>query len=487
MRKIFVLAVCVLIATSGFAQQTVYKKVRINMKDRTIHELVALGIPSDNLYVRPGVSVTAELSEVDLQKMQLAGFQYEVLVENMRDYYVKRNAESPRTQSTRQSCGSAVYYPTPQYFGLGSFAGFYTYDEMLAELDSMQARFPNLVSLKQVVGTHNTIEGRQIMYVKISDNPAIDEPEPEVLYTGLHHAREPASMQQLFFYMYYLLENYNTNTEIHALLDNLELYFIPCVNPDGYIYNEVNDPAGGGLWRKNVKDNGDGTFGVDINRNYGYEWGYDDAGSSPDGSSDAYRGTAGFSEPETQSMKEFVESHEFKLALNYHCYSDLLIYPWGFIEDYFTPDSLIFREFARLMTLENGYLAGTASQTVAYTGNGTSDDWMYGEQGTKPKVFAMSPEAGSMDDGFWPAINRIEELCRENVGMDLWLARFATTYAKTEDQTEAFIGDYSYFFKYNLKKLGLTDAAGFSVRVEGISGGISNAGGTNIHADPGLL
>src|SRR5690606_2209606 len=116
----------------------------------------------------------------------------------------------------------------------------------------------------------------------ISDQPDVDQDEPEVLYDALHHAREPASLSQLIFYMWYLLENYGTNDEVTYLVDSTEMYFVPCVNPDGYVYNWNNHPTGGGMWRKNRRVNGNGTFGVDLNRNYGHEWGYNNTGSSPD-------------------------------------------------------------------------------------------------------------------------------------------------------------------------------------------------------------
>ena len=72
--------------------------------------------------------------------------------------------------------------------------------------------------------------------------------------------------------MWYLLENYATNADIKATVDNTELFFVPCVNPDGYVYNQTTNPNGGGMWRKNRRNNGT-SFGVDINRNYGYNWG----------------------------------------------------------------------------------------------------------------------------------------------------------------------------------------------------------------------
>jgi len=140
--------------------------------------------------------------------------------------------------------------------------GFTTYQEMLDELDQMRSLYPNLISARISTSNITTYEGRTVYYVRLSDNPDVDENEPEVLYTGVHH----------------------------ALVDNIEMYFIPVVNPDGYVYNQQTNPNGGGMWRKNRRNNGDGTYGVDPNRNYSYLWGYNNTGSSPTSSSDTYRG-----------------------------------------------------------------------------------------------------------------------------------------------------------------------------------------------------
>ena len=83
--------------------------------------------------------------------------------------------------------------------------------------------------------------------------------------------------------------------------------------------------------------NSGSTYGVDLNRNYSFQWGYDDIGSSPDPTSNEYRGTEPFSEPETRAVRDFCENHQIKLSLNYHSWGDLLIYPWAYI-DQPTPD-----------------------------------------------------------------------------------------------------------------------------------------------------
>ena len=137
----------------------------------------------------------------------------------------------------------------------------------------MYTLYPDLITVRDSIDTFLTHEGRPVQWVKISDNASTSESEPQVLYTALHHAREPESMTQLIFYMWYLLENYGSDDEVTGLVDAKEMYFVPMLNPDGYVENQTEDPNGGGLWRKNKRNNGDGTYGVDLNRNYGYEWG----------------------------------------------------------------------------------------------------------------------------------------------------------------------------------------------------------------------
>jgi hypothetical protein len=309
--------------------------------------------------------------------------------------------------------------------------GFYILSEVNAELDSMRMLYPNLISAKTSIG--NSIENRPINMVKISDNPDVNENEPQVLYTAIHHAREPQSMMQLIYFMYYLLENYGTNPRVTHLVNNREMYFIPVLNPDGYEYNRQTNPGGGGMWRKNRRNNG-GSFGVDLNRNYGpmAYWNSSNGGSSTTPSSDTYRGTAPFSEPETAALRDFLGTKNFSNALNYHTFGNYLIYPYGALP-YLTPDSLVFFEFSGDMTSYNGYSAGTALQTVGYGVRGVSDDYFYDGDVVlnKGKIFAMTPEVGTT--GFWPSQSEIFPLAIENVEPNLYYAFVAGEYIAFEN------------------------------------------------------
>ncbi len=465
-----------------------YQRVKIHLQNQNINRLAQLGIAVDHGEYKKGIHFISDLSIDEIEKVKNNGFNCQVLIQDIEQHYIQQNATlknyNPHQSILNSSgCKTCPQFQTPSNFNLGSMGGFFTYQEMLNNLDSMAAKFPQLISQRQIIDTTHTLNGNQLFWLKISDNPNNNETEPQILYTSLHHAREAESLSQLIFYMWYLLENYNTNDEIRHLIDNTEMYFIPCINPDGYIYNETTNPNGGGMWRKNRRDNGDGSFGVDLNRNYGDHWGYDDNGSSPDPTSDTYRGTAGFSEVETQLVRDFCNSHQFKLALNNHTYSNLLIYPWGYIASFQTPDSVIFQNFAKRMTKCSGFSYGTGNETVGYLVNGDSDDWMYGEQQSKPLILAMTPEAGNSSDGFWPAINRIVEIAKVTMDQNLTLARLVGKYAETESDQGKFISTTTEHIKFKFKRLGLENGT-FTVSLVPISSNVASVGAPKVFTNP---
>ncbi|MGB0839302.1 MAG: M14 family zinc carboxypeptidase [Chitinophagales bacterium] len=472
------------------AQQEQHSRLKIYTDDAGLTQLDQLGVAVDHGIHKEGAYFIAEFSASEKQKIEEAGYVFDVMISDM-DYFYKNKPSTPTTPSNTMlkmdGCspdgggdGAPPFeqYATPSGWELGSMAGFYTYAELLQELDDMATAYPNLITAKAPIDTILTHEDRPIYWLKISDNPNQDETdEPEVLYDALIHAREPASMQQMIFYMWYLLENYEKDDEIKFLVDNTEMYFIPCINPDGYVFNETSTGgAGFGFWRKNRRDNGDGTIGVDLNRNFGYEWGLDDNGSSPETDSNVYRGPAPFSEPETRAIKSFCESHEIQIALNYHTYTDLLIYPWGFIASFETPDSMEFRAYAAEATLQNNYTYGTGDQTVGYLVNGDTDDWMYGEQTTKDKIISMTPEVGGDDDGgFWPDQENIETLAKENVWANLTIARLMHTYGKIQDNSPDYFNSTTNAVSFDVERLGKKEGS-LTVSIEPVNSAIASVG-----------
>ena len=487
MKKIVHLIALLTMLTSGAnAQQAIYKKVKVVGTHQQLQSLAEAGVCLDHGERKDGVFFVSDFNPVEFNAIVKSGLKIEVIAEDAALYYRQsNNNDAHKVQAVNcNSNTSAPQYAIPANFNLGSMGGFLTYSELLAELDDMATQYPGLITIKQPIGSDTTFEGRPVYFVKISDNANSNEPEPQAYYTALHHAREPLSMQQLVYYMWYLLENYAASPQVQYLVDNRELYFIPCVNPDGYLYNELTDPLGGGMWRKNRRDNLDGTMGVDLNRNYPANWGYDDIGSSPFTSGETYRGTGPASEPEIQMINSFANAHQFKTGLDFHSYGNLLIYPWGHIPDFETPDSTVFKSFAAVYTEFNRYKAGTPSQTVNYTANGVSIDWHYGEQTSKPKNFDFTPECGY---SFWPAQSDIISLAQDAIHIDMLSALVAGSYAKVSDNSPAFLSTTTGYLKFNFQELGLDTAATFTVSVTPLGTTFNSVGNPVAYNNPSLM
>ncbi len=457
MIRFFLTPLLVLISIVTLSAQLNYSKVKINLTQTPITEVAALGLETDHGAYAPGRHLINDFSETEVQILIDHNIPHEILIEDVIAWYQERNIQGLPATTRDESCGgtptlpAGAQYTTPSNYQLGSMGGYHTYTEMLEVLDQMSNLYPNLITAREQIGTITSHQNRPIYWMAISDNPNQMEDEPEIMYTALHHAREANSLSQLLFYMWYLLENYETDDQIKYLVDNTKMYFIPCVNPDGYIFNELIEPNGGGLWRKNRKDNNDGTFGVDLNRNYGYLWGLDDVGSSPDTDNDTYRGTGPFSEPETQAVAFFLEDKNVEITLNCHTFSNLLIRP----EATDPADITTFINFGELLTAENGYLFGSDLETVGYTVNGDSDSWMYFEETAKPKIFAMTPEVGPQQFGFWPPSDAIIGLNKEVMSQNIIAANLLYNYLEVEDKNPFTLTDITGNFDFEAKEYGL--------------------------------
>ncbi|MGE5179423.1 MAG: M14 family zinc carboxypeptidase [Bacteroidota bacterium] len=304
-----------------------------------------------------------------------------------------------------------------------NLGAYHTVAEAMSEMASYASAHPSISRL-DTLGM--SLEGRPIVAIEISDNPGVDEGEPEVLLDGCHHARELMSVEVPLYAMRKLLDGYGLDSMTTALVNARRIWIVPVVNPDGHVYVEQN--SGGqpsGWWRKNRRPNADGSYGVDLNRNYGVAWGYDDIGSSPTPSSEIYRGTAAFSEPETQVLRAFAASRRLSVAVSYHSYGDLVVYPWGY-DRLDTPDNAIFFALGDSMATLNGYRFGNPKSNAIYLTNGSFDDWLYGDTVTKPAALGFTVELNTSDEGgFDPPDNLIGPTCDLNWGPLLTLLRYA--------------------------------------------------------------
>lgn len=475
----YLITLSILFTLNSIFPQDNYHKAKIYYSsNKDLLLLANQGVAIDHVTHKKGVFIESDFSQNEINIAKGLGLNVEIVIENVSEFYSKQNNQ--KSLEKNASCNDAISYAVPNNYNSGSMGGFLTYSEMLQELDDMASLYPNLITIKQSISNFSTEEGRPIYWVRMSDNPNTNENEPEMLYSAIHHAREPGSLQQTIFYMWYLLENYSSNDEVQAILNNTELYFVPCINPDGYIYNETTNPNGGGLWRKNRRDNLDGEYGVDLNRNYDYQWG--GAGTSANTNSDVYRGPNAFSEVETQAMKWLCEQHDFKIALNSHTYSNLLLYPFGYATGQISPDDATFRAMSEVMVEQNGYINQISA--ALYPAAGDSDDWMYAETSTHNEILAMTPEVGS---SFWPSANSITAMCLDMVYHNLMAANFLTNYAKTYDKTPFSITQNTGHFSYDIKRLGLDAPGNFTVSITPISPNIVSVGAPKAHNGMALL
>lgn len=324
--------------------------------------------------------------------------------------------------------------------GGGSLGGFWTLDEVKMKLDDLVANDVNDVVADRIDTLGYTLQGRPVWGLRLGKTVVGPDTRPVAFFNALTHAREPGGMQALLYFVDNLLGRYGADPIATTLLERRRIYIVPVVNPDGYRFNQrLRDSLGSfGMWRKNLRDNdADGVTdpgeGVDINRNYGEKWGFNNVGSSGTPTSDVYRGSSAFSEPETRIQRDIVTLLQPRVGLSFHTFSDLLVHPWGWTTQG-TNDSLKFQEWSDELSLENGYTAGPGPR-ILYEVNGEFNDWAYGDTLTKPRAFTWTPEVGSPSDNFWPAPSRIVPLAIENLRACYTVAEIAGPWVKAERTT----------------------------------------------------
>lgn len=281
---------------------------------------------------------------------------------------------------------------------------YHTYQESIDAMKAAAKKYPQITEYS-VIG--KSYENRDIACLKISDNAAIDEDEPESIFMGAHHAREWISVEIPLALMDTLLEGYNKDDRITNIVNSKEIFIVPVVNPDGLLYSQTEYK----MWRKNRCENEGTTYmGVDLNRNYGYQWGNVGASSSP--YSDTYHGPCGFSEPEARAMRDFEKKRNFVSSVSYHSYGQLILYPYGYGYDIYNPEEDIFKKMSHKMSTFNKYRPQNSA--ALYPAMGDHDDYAYGDQ----NILAFTIELGRQ---FVPRENLVQGICEKNVKACLWL------------------------------------------------------------------
>jgi len=311
-------------------------------------------------------------------------------------------------------------------FPWGDWKHYHNYSEIVSTLLYLNITYPDVVD---VFSIGKSRRNRDIYCIRLT-NELITCPKPEVLFVGYHHARELISAELPLYFAVKAAMEFGANETLTYILNFSEIYIVPALNVDGFeavsqnewqrknsrlvdededgLFDEdpPDDEDGDGYIERlvlcfgagcvpvgweGIDDDNDGlsnedwTGGVDLNRNYGYQWDAEVQSGSPNPEDETFRGPAPFSEPETRAIRDLAMTHNFKYAISFHSGIEFIGYPWAYTTEP-TPDDIIFRKIATELSALVDAPYGQISDL--YTASGTWDDWMYQNR----SVFAFTCE-----------------------------------------------------------------------------------------------
>jgi hypothetical protein len=296
---------------------------------------------------------------------------------------------------------------------------YLSYAQIADSLRDLAVLYPTICKFDSLPIT--TYQGNWQYYVKISDNPHVEEDdEPGFLIEGTHHSREWACPVTVMFFIDTMLSAYGSVSQITNLVNDNEFYCIPVINVDGYLY----DYPSGYWWRKNREPFG-GSIGTDPNRNYAGcspdiagDWGaVDQGGASHDPSDILFCGAYANSGDETRSLTLFVRDIQCHAYMSYHSYGEMLMWPWGWSTSNCPYTSLYNVWGANAANLIHCLGSGTYDygpiSTTIYPVSGSSVDWFFSWSmyvGGVPNL-SFTVELGTE---FYQNQSYLDEIVREN-------------------------------------------------------------------------
>ncbi len=377
-----------------------HKVVRVQI--RSPRDLTTINALSEDIWtesIRRGGSADIRVSPEQFAALAQSGMKYQVLINDVQQRIDQETAEV-RANALRDD-------PT-WYTNYHNYADNKTYCQNLA------AAYPTLCTYF-VVGA--SLQGRDIFGIRIT-GPGSTTNRPASLWWGGQHAREWITVPVTEYAAEQLLTRYSTDAHIQFLVNNIEFIFVPIMNADGYDYTWTSNR----LWRKNRRPNAggcSGVYGVDLNRNWGYQWGIAGPATSGSCNSDTYYGPSAFSEPETQVMRNFIQANpRIKTTMDWHSYSQLVMSPWGYTSALPSPSSVAtdFQSLdnamsAAIQAVHGMYYTPGPIYATIYPASGTSVDWAYGAQGIKAFTTELR-DTGTY--GFTLPTDQITPTCEEN-------------------------------------------------------------------------
>ena len=366
--------------------------------------LAATSVLAAEYYVEVPFKDAEDLKIFTLLELDVGG----INLERKTATLVVPEEELPRTRRFRVVSQRKVEAPDPL---------FKKYPDVERALKEAANVYPHLATLESI---GKSLEGREIWALNLTARFVVTEqPKKAVLFDAMHHAREVMTPEVALDIVDYLTKNYATDAKVQKWLNSYSIWVVPMLNPDGN--NKVWTSSS--MWRKNNRDG----HGVDINRNYPYEWN-SCSGSSGNPQSDTYRGKNPGSEPETQAIMGLVSRIRPMFNISYHSYSEIVIYPFGCDPKKIpSPDREVYegvgRELGAKLVRDSGsgtYTPGT-SYELLYNVDGGSVDWMYATE----KVMSFVVEVNSSSQGFQPSYDTWREVTvnRQRAGWQYILNR----------------------------------------------------------------
>jgi len=320
---------------------------------------------------------------------------------------------------------------------------YHDYAEMYRAMREIEAEHPGIVRVFRI---GRSAQGRSIWAAEVSDDPGEHEGEPEVMFDGLHHAREHLTGEMALYVLRMLATQYGRDTElgqrVTRVVDGRRIWIIPMVNPDGLQWDLSGDPFR--RWRKNRQSNGRGKpVGTDLNRNYDYMWHRAPARMA----SENYRGRRPFSAPETRAIRDFVLSRRLGgrqrivTHITFHTAGEYVLWPYGYTyrdvpRDMTRLDARTFAAMGRRMASSNGYRPRQSSDM--YPTYGDQIDWMYATQRIFSFTFEMYPRNGTSRQHV--PDERIARETRRNRDAVLYLMELAGCPYRAVDMADSFCG-----------------------------------------------
>ena len=287
------------------------------------------------------------------------------------------------------------------------FSEYQRFEAIDGYLDRLDAVRPELTRIEPLGAS---VEGRPIRALRISTAAA---DAPAYVINGGQHAREWISVATTTCIADRLVRGYGTHPEITTLLDEMQVYVVPVVNPDGYEYSWTHDR----YWRKNRRED----HGVDLNRNFPVAFGR--KGSSDQPASPIYRGPHPFSEPESQALRDLLRRVPVALHIDYHSFSQLVLHPWSHTAEPAGDRnrlSALADAMASAIYATHGKRYEVIDGARLYPASGTLMDWVYGEREAASFVVELRPARG---DGFILPPEEIVPTCEESLAATLALAQ----------------------------------------------------------------